>query len=169
MNDNVLIWEAHDRARIRQMVKSGHYKATLNPDGTKVVIYTDEHDKEKLITGVDPLWDLIWRAQDDIERNKIPMQGVTRGGINENIEGDVIVPDIQMWNDIFSNYFLVKGIDEMSDRATWQKAFTVNVEDVPYDVYQTDTGVVIPDPEDLSSVHFFEGGNVEEVKNVLTD
>jgi hypothetical protein len=169
VNENDLIWEALDRARIRQMVTSGNYKAVLDPDGTKVVIVTDEYNKEKRHTGLDPLWDLIWTAQERLEQDKLPTQGVVRGGINENIEGEVIVPDIQIWNDIFANYFLVKGIDEMSDRNTWQKAYTINVENVPYDVYQTDAGVVIPDPEDLSNVHFFEGGNVEEIKTVLTD
>jgi hypothetical protein len=99
----------------------------------------------------------------------VPHGGINEGGMPGHMDQNVIEPDAQTWNEIFSNYFIVKKLDQVDDKNTWnEKSFTVNIDNIPFDVFQTPTGVVIPDPEELASVHFFEGGTVDEIYNALT-
>jgi hypothetical protein len=119
--------------------------------------------------------DHIWKLKDGkwecVKKPKDPQPNAWRhGGINEAEQQiPTVNPNPEYWDGFFETHFASDTIDKFPDRDTWgDKRMTINVNGVEYNTYDVDGGVLMPDPDDLATIHFFEGGTSEYLNRLLT-
>ena len=80
-----------------------------------------------------------------------------------------VTPDV--FEGVLQTEFVSVPIQDVPERDTWIEAYTINVGDerdfVPHKVYQTNTGTVIPDLDDLGNVFMMSSENPAEDANTL--
>ena len=80
-----------------------------------------------------------------------------------------VTPDV--FEGVLQTEFVSVPIQDVPERDTWIEAYTINVGDerdfVQHKVYQTDTGTVIPDLDDLGNVFMMRSENPAEDANTL--
>lgn len=120
----------------------------------------------------------VWKQQPNGKWKCVKKTGITTyKGPKEGSplsEADQQVPTVnpnpEYWDGLFETHFASDTIDKFPDRDTWgDKRMTINVNGVEYNTYDVDGGVLMPDPDDLATIHFFEGGTSEYLNRLLTN